>query len=113
MNTPENLMQAEFVPTLSHCDLAEIEATETGAGDWAVARRSCLAVLTRSAAELRGAWADPAGQPVMLALLETCLAWRDHLKTAQGFAEAAARRLADTGDAVADGAGSEPLGGVQ
>lgn len=99
---------ADFGPALAHDDLAQIEATETGAGEWAVARRLCLAVLTRSASELRGAWADPAGQPAMLAALETTLAWLDHLKTAQGFALAAAARLSATGEAVADGARRAP-----
>lgn len=109
MNERNNVAgSADFGPALSHGDLARVESTETGAGEWAVARRVCLAVLTRSAGELRSAWADPAAQPAMLAALETSLAWLDHLKTAQSFAEAAAARLSATGEAVADGARQAP-----
>lgn len=84
---------ADFGAALTHADLERVEAAETGPGEWAVARRVALAVLTRSAGELRQSWADPAMQAGLLHALELADGWREHLRQAQELADAAHARL--------------------
>lgn len=99
--TKRNMVGSDnFEPALSHADLAAIECRETGTGQWAVARRVSMAVLTRSAAELRTSWADPDGQAALLDALEVSTSWLEHVKLTQELAEAAVARLLLTGEAA-------------
>lgn len=91
-----------FMALLSLRQIQDMDQAESGAGNLAVQRRMTLAVLTRSAAELMDAWANPAGQEAMFAAIEIATGWQEHLKASCDMADAAIARLILTGKAVAE-----------
>ncbi len=92
----------DFEAAISGQQLQDSERAESGPGNWAVSRRMTLAVLTRTSAELRAAWADPKGQEALLQAIEVASEWRDHMAGAVQLADMAIARLLLTGQTVAE-----------
>lgn len=92
----------DFMAVLSWQQIQDMDRAESGAGSLAVQRRMTLAVLTRSAAELLDAWANPAGQEAMFAAIEIATSWQRHLKASCDMADAAIARLILTAKAIAE-----------